>query len=361
MNSSNRILGLLLIVLLVMGCGKDAELAEDDSLRIHAVQFRMPFGQSRLLTYDYPDMELISESTLGKVSTRMLARPGSSEIWIGSETSQDIIVYDSAQDSILMRINVGVPIGGLAFNTDGKRCLVSHGAVLARDKSQPNATLLDADSRQPMKAFRVGASPRGACFDADSLRAFVANTGGNTISLLNMVQGFTEDSLVVGDAPQDLALDPAGRWLYVACLGAPTPEGRARGELQVYSLPELTLIASVEAGDHPSRVNCAPAGEFIVVSDMWIRDGDEPRVRVFSVASDERGLPRIELRSEIKAGDNPLSGSLGPGGRYFLASDFANCRVALLDVRKGKRLRWLQLPGIADERFCVDAMFSTRP
>ncbi len=358
MNLSNRIMGLLFIALLVMGCGKDAQQGSGDSLRIHAVQFRMPFGQSRLLTYDYPDMELISEFTLGKISTRMTTRPGSNEIWIGSETSQDIIIYDSALDSILNRVNVGVPIGGLAFDTSGKRCLVSHGAVLARDKSQPNATLLDADSRKPMKAFRVGESPRGVCFDADSLRAFVANTGGNTVSLLNMTLGFTEDSLVVGDAPQDLALDPVGRWLYVACLGTSTPEGRDPGELQVYSLPELTLVASIEAGAHPSRVNCSPDGEFIVVSDLWIRAGDEPRVRVFSVASDERGLPVFELRHEIDAGDNPLSGSLSQDGRHFLVSDFANCRVALLDVKKGKRLRWLQLPGIASERFCVDALFS---
>ncbi len=358
MNSSKRILGLLLIALLVMGCGKDAEQGADDSQRIHAVQFRMPYAQSRLLTYDYPSMELISESTLGKLSTRMTTRPGSDEIWIGSESSQDIIVYDSARDSILSRIGLGAPIGGLAFNTNGKRCLVSHGAVLARDKAQPNATLLDADSRTPVKAFRVGDSPRGVCFDADSLRAFVANTGGNTISLLDMIQGFTEDSLVVGDSPQDLALDPAGRWLYVACLGTATTEGRDPGELQVYSLPELTLIASIEAGAHPSRVNCSPDGELIVVSDLWIRKGDEPRVRVFSVAADERGLPVIELRHEIDAGDNPLSGSLSPDGRHFLVSDFANCRVALLDVKKGKRLRWLQLPGIANERFCVDAVFS---
>ncbi len=358
MNSSNRILGLLLIALLVMGCGEDTGQTEDVSQRIHAVQFRMPFGQSRLLTYDYPNMELISESTLGQVSTRMIVRPGSNEIWIGSETSQDIIIYDSAQDSILKRVSLGVPIGGLAFDANGERCLVSHGAVLARDKSQPNATLLHADSRKPMKAFKVGSSPRGACFDADSLRAFVANTGGNTISLLNMTRGFTEDSLVVGDAPQDLALDPAGRWLYVACLGTSTPEGRDPGELQVYSLPELTLVASIEAGAHPSRVNCSQDGELIVVSDMWIREGDEPRVRVFSVASDERGLPVIKLRHEIDAGDNPLSGSLSPDGRHFLVSDFANCRVALLDIKKGKRLRWLQLPGIANERFCVDALFS---
>ena len=338
------------------GCG--GKQAEGPERRLHVTQFRMPFGQSRLLTYDFPSLELVSEHQLGGISVRMTPRPRSSEIWIGSELSKDVIIYDARADSVLGRISLGVPVGSLAFDRTGNSCLATHGAVVVAKDSAPNATLINAVTRTPMKAFRVGKSPRDVCWDPGNLRAFVANTGDSTLSLLDMGMGYTSDSLVVGHAPHDVTVDPIGRWLYVACLGAPTPEGRERGTVQVYSLPELALLTRFEAGEHPSRVVCGPKGEFIVVSELMVAESDEPLLRRFSVTEDAQGVPAFALRDDIGAGRNPLSGGMSPDAAYFAAPDFGECRLALIDLDKGKRLRWLQLPGTANEHFAVDAVFS---
>jgi len=355
--SPTVVLASLLIMLAALSaCGPKQE--EGAQRRIHVTQFRMPFGQSRLLTYSFPSLELVSEHQLGGISVRMVSRPRSSEIWIGSELSKDVVIYDAQADSVLGRISLGVPVGGLAFDKMGNSCLVTHGAVIVTKDSAANATLLNAVTRTPMKAFRVGKSPRDVCWDSRSLRAFVANTGDSTLSLLNMGMGFTSDSMVVGAAPHDVTVDPDQRWLYVACLGAPTPEGRETGEVQVYSLPELELLTSFASGEHPSRVTCGPRGDFIVVSELMVGERDNPRVRTFDVTLDAEGRPGFTLRDEIDAGVNPLSGGMSLDAEYFLAPDFAACRVSVIDLNKGNRLRWLQLPGEANEYFAVDAVFS---
>ena len=339
-----RRLALLMLGLAILtGCsGRDD--TETAAMRLHVTQFQMPSGQSRLLTYSYPGLELRGEVELGDISTRMALHPAGEEIWIGSEGSRDVTVYDAARDSVIGRYPLGVPVGGIAFEANALRCLVTHGAVVAPTLSQPNATIMHCATRKPMNAFRAGKSPRGVCFEPNGGRAFVANTGDSTLSILDIVKAYTSDSLEVGQSPHDVSADPLGRWLYVPCLGRPGPEGRERGEVQVWSLPDLELLASFDAGAHPTRVTPLPDGASIVVNELRLSPNDAPRVRIFAVEESAEG-PRFTLRHEIEAGDNPLSGGMSPDGRLYAVPDFAKCRLALIDLEQGKRIRWLQLPG----------------
>jgi DNA-binding beta-propeller fold protein YncE len=340
---------------LALGCGRRGE---EPAWRLHVAQFRLPYGQSRLLNYDYPQLTLAGEEQLGSLSTRLAVTPGGEELWAGSEASSDLFVFGEAGDSIVGRVVLGAAVGAIAFDAAGRHCLVAHGAVISSARDDSVATLIDVATRTPRRAFRTGSNPRAICFDPAGGRAFVGNTGDSTLSVLDLELGDTVDSLTVGAAPADISVDPLGRWLYVACLGAPTATGRARGAVQVLTLPSLEPLAQLTAGEHPSRVTPLPGGNRIVVSELKVAPTDAPRLRIYTVAADGAGRPSFTLWREIEAGDNPLAGGMSPDGRLFAVPDFAECRLALVDLEKGRLLRWLQLPGARGDHFAVDAVFT---
>lgn len=349
------LLALALALALPLGCAKhEAETA----WLLHVAQFRLPYGQSRLLTYDYPLLTLTAEQNLGSVSARLAVTPDGEEIWVASEASGDLLVLSAAGDSIRGRVNLGVAASSIAFDPTSRRCLVTHGAVIALGKSDSVVTAIDTRSRSPRFAFRVGANPRACCFDPTGKLAFVGNTGDSTLTVLDTEHGTTLETVPVGPAPVHLAVDPLGRWLYVACLGAPVASGRAPGFVQVLALPGLEPVARFTAGKHPSRVTPLPDGARVVVSEMRVAPRDQPRLRIFTVKADGDGRPQIGLWRELEAGANPLAGDMSPDGRLFAVPDFEECRLALVDLRKGSFLRWLQLPGARGEHFAVDAVFT---
>jgi hypothetical protein len=348
--------GLLGIALaLALGCGRRGD---ESAWRLHVAQFRLPYGQSRLLNYDYPQLTLAGEQPLGSLSARMAVSPDGEELWVGSEASRDLFVLSEAGDAMVGRVTLGAAVGAIAFDATGRRCLVAHGAVISMGRDESVATLIDVPTRTPRRAFRTGKNPRAICFDPTGERAFVGNTGDSTLSVLDLARGITADSLVVGAGPVDLSVDPLGRWLYVACLGAPTADGRARGAVHVLALPGLEMVAVLAAGAHPSRVTPLPGGDRIVVSELKVGPTEAARLRVYAVKTRADGKPEFTLRHEIEAGDNPLAGGMSPDGRLFAVPDFAECRLALIDLEQGRLLRWLQLPGARGDHFAVDAVFT---
>lgn len=344
-----------LALALPLGCSRRAP---ESAWLLHVAQFRLPYGQSRLLTYDYPLLTLTAEQTLGSVSARLAVTPDGKEIWTAGESSGDLHLLSAAGDSVLARIPLGAAVSSIAFDPVSKRALVTHGAVIALGKSDSVATALDVALRKPRFAFRVGNNPRTACFDPTGKRAFVGNTGDSTLTVLDMAEGHTLQTLPVGPAPVHLAVDPLGRWLYIACLGTPVASGRAPGFVQVLALPGLEPVARFTAGKHPSRVTPLPDGARVVVSEMRVAPSDRPLLRIFSVTAGGDGRPQFALRHELEAGANPLAGDMSPDGRLFAVPDFEECRLALVDLQKASVLRWLQLPGARGEHFAVDAVFT---
>ena len=55
------------------GCG---HVEPDSPWLLHVAQFSLPYGNSRLLTYNYPQLTLKHERELGSLTTRAMATPG---------------------------------------------------------------------------------------------------------------------------------------------------------------------------------------------------------------------------------------------------------------------------------------------
>lgn len=72
--------------------------------------------------------------------------------------------------------------------------------------------------------MRVGRGPSGLTVDAERVRAYVALSGEDAVSVLDLLEGHVRERIPLraGDAPRDLVLTPDGRTLVVANPGSDT-------------------------------------------------------------------------------------------------------------------------------------------
>ncbi len=105
----------------------------------------------------------------------------------------------------------------------------------------------------------VGASPRSVAVTPDGARAYVANNGGASVSVIATATNTVIATVAVGAGPVGVAVTPDGARAYVANYGANT--------VSVISTATNTVIATVAVGAGPQNVAVTPDGARAYVSN----------------------------------------------------------------------------------------------
>ncbi|MBN2170193.1 MAG: YncE family protein [Candidatus Krumholzibacteriota bacterium] len=342
----------LLLLAALAGCGRGA----DESLRLYVTRFTLPYGTGAVIGYDAPSLRLRGELPANEVATRLALAPDGRTLWISGEASRDLLLVDTAADTLLRRIPLGLPAAGGAFDRSGGRFLVAHGAVVAGREARPLATLVDAAAARAITRIEVGEDPRSVCLDPGGRLAYVANTGDGTISVVDLALETVVETVPSGAGVHHLAADPRGRWLYAACLGAAPGDAtpRGEGELVVHALPGLEVASRLAPGGHPSHVTTTPDGALLVLSELNEDPARAARLRLYRV---EDG-PRLDLWRDLEFGGNTPLGDISPGGRWFAAADLAEGRLLLADLDAGEVARRRNLAGAGPSRYFFDVAFA---
>ena len=115
--------------------------------------------------------------------------------------------------------------------------------------------------------------------------------------------------IAAGTFPVFVAVDPAGKFVYVATANA-TP-GSA-GSVSMYAINAttgaLTSIGTIAAGTAPIFVAVDPAGKFAYVTNSGSND-----VSMYTINATTGALTFI---GTIAAGTNPLSVAVDPAGKF---------------------------------------------
>jgi YVTN family beta-propeller protein len=98
----------------------------------------------------------------------------------------------------------------------------------------------------------VGASPRNVAISPDSTRAYVANAGSNSVSVINTATNTVVTTLGVGSNPVKIAITPNGARAYVTNNGAKS--------VSVINTATNTVVATVGVGTNPVDVSITPDG-----------------------------------------------------------------------------------------------------
>ena len=164
-------------------------------------------------------------------------------------------------------------------------------------------------------SIRVGEQPRGLAAGPDGDFVYVANEGGNSISVINTDTRSVETTVEVGEGPTDVAAGPDGSSVYVV--------NREEGSVSIVSTAGFTEETRIdlEGSPDPRRLVVSPDGQFVYVSAFETGD-----VRYIDTQSrSERG--RIDVSSD------PVALELDSEGESLFVASFGSGRVHEVDAR----------------------------
>ena len=118
-------------------------------------------------------------------------------------------------------------------------------------------SVIDGATRKILATVRVGVSPAQMAVSADRRSVFIANTGSNTVSVLNTNNNTVAKTIALPRAsrPIGVALSPSGRYLYAADGGT--------DRISVIDTGSGRVVRSVLVGTQPLGVAVAPDGKTV--------------------------------------------------------------------------------------------------
>ncbi|MBC8365886.1 hypothetical protein H8E52_00600 [bacterium] len=296
MKKTLGVLALLLLVACDRGTG--------DRGKVYLPQFSLPYGQSKVLIYSYPDLEYLGEVESGTLGMHARMRPGSDELWVSCEGSREIYVIDTESDALRKRIPLGLAAQGGAFTPDGSIFVVAHGAQIAKRKGSDQASIVDAALQEILVTLDVGENPLDVAISPDGREAYVANNDGHTITRIDIVERVVVDTMETGPGPYSLTVDPIKNVLLAACRGV---DESSPGMVYWHQLPSLKWISKYHSEMHPVQA-FLNSEESLLVESATEAGG---QIQVFA---DLDADPELLMQFNEK----PSLGQLSPSGRWLL-------------------------------------------
>ncbi len=174
--------------------------------------------------------------------------------------------------------------------------------------------------------------PVSVAVDPSGKFAYVANVGGPAPTLVSM---FTIDatsgaltsigSIAAGGSAISVAVDPTGKFAYVVTES--NPPGSA-GNVSMYTINAttgaLTSIGTIAAGLSPTRIAIDPSGKFAYVTNPGSND-----VSMYTINATTGGLTSIGL---MAAGTRPASVAVHPSAKFAYVTNSGSDDVSMYSI-----------------------------
>ena len=128
------------------------------------------------------------------------------------------------------------------------------------------ASVIDGATHKIVATVRVGVSPAQMAVSPDRKSLYIANTGSNTVSVLNTDKNTVVKTIALPrrSRPIGVALSPSGRYLYTADGGA--------NRVSVLNTRAGRVVTSVRVGTQPLGVAVAPDGKTVYAANSGSGD-----------------------------------------------------------------------------------------
>ncbi|RMD90034.1 MAG: YncE family protein [Calditrichaeota bacterium] len=215
---------------------------------------------------------------------------------------------------------------GIVFLPDGKRILVT-------TEAQQSLLMVDVSSGKILNVYKTNQNvSHMVVYSHQSHRAFVANIGSGTISVIDIDNGHLIKNIETGQGSEGIDISPDGKEIWVA--------NRAEDTITIINALELKIIQKLTSKSFPIRVKFTPDGKYVLVSNA--RSGD---LAVFDTKT-RKEIKRIRMQIRVKEEKEnrlfrdvfgkspvPIGILVHPSGNYaFVANSNADV-VVIIDLK----------------------------
>jgi YVTN family beta-propeller protein len=253
--------------------------------------------------------------------------PRGKRLYVSNAGSDTVSVIDTATDATVATVAVGHVPSDVAVHPAGRHVYVTN-------ESDDTVSVIDTATNAVIATVRVGTSPRGVAVHPNGLHVYVANINSQgdpplftgTLSVIDVATNVVTATVPVGDfSPSDVAVHPNGARLYTANFGAPlTP-----ATLSIIDSGTNRLIELVTLGDNgvANGVTVHPDGTRVYVSSSS-RDS----VSVLDVATNT-------IEADVPVGSFPRGVTVHPDGtRVYVPTSGGNL-VSVIDTATNALIR----------------------
>lgn len=209
--------------------------------------------------------------------------PRTGRLLVTTENPSGLLLVDPAERKVLRRYDVkGDAPHMVALDAAGKWAYVS-----VTNSSQLSAINLETGAVKPIA---VDARPQGATRSRDNRTLYLTNSGGNSISIIDLETQQRTGTIPTGEGPGRVVIAPDNKTLIYNL-----QTGKAVGFADIASRKETTRIP---LGGNPLSLTMSVDGKFVFAGIQ-----DQDRIVVVSVAT--RRIAR-EFKTPPKSGPDPV-------------------------------------------------------
>ena len=190
------------------------------------------------------------------------------------------------------------------------------GLAIVMNSESASLSLIDMSTQQEMKRIPALREPHHWALTPDGHTLVVGDSSGNALLLLDPATGALQRRVIVAD-PYQLGFSPDGKFLVV--------NGLARNQIDVYSMPDYTLVKRFPIRTMPSHLAFSPNSS-----------------RVFISLQGTNRLVAIDLKTMTQLWDKPVgntpAGVLWNKGKLLVA-DMGTDYLQEVDPADGHEVR----------------------
>jgi DNA-binding beta-propeller fold protein YncE len=229
-------------------------------------------------------IDLVRHEPAGLIDLGEIHRPhfihvgASGRLYVTTDEPAGMAVVDPLLRRLVRHYAVGQSLPHmLAVSADENRAFTAN-----TGSGTVSVIALDADA--PVRQVEIGGLPQGFAWSRDGKRLFVCNRAGDAVLALDPVTGAVEGRATISGHPHRLSLAPDGRHLLASAIDS--------GDVIVIDPASLKETARFRVGNRADGINVDAAGKFGYVAVQ-----DEDKVVKFSLGDWKRVL---EIRTRSK-------------------------------------------------------------